>query len=134
MVWSAIAYNTRSPLSLIRDTMTAQRYVHHILQPHALLLQQRLPGAIFKQDNARPHIARVSQDYLHTYYFSLACPIPRFVPDPAYPGSFRTVCWASPEFERTRGKITANMERNVSTHYTELVCLHARSYRTVNSR
>ncbi|GFV45100.1 transposable element Tcb1 transposase [Trichonephila clavipes] len=25
MVWGAIAYNTRSPLALIRDTMTAQR-------------------------------------------------------------------------------------------------------------
>ncbi|GFT94365.1 uncharacterized protein TNCV_2391501 [Trichonephila clavipes] len=33
--------------------MTAQRYVHDILQPHALPLMQRLPGAIFQQDNAR---------------------------------------------------------------------------------
>ncbi|GFX67117.1 transposable element Tcb2 transposase [Trichonephila clavipes] len=27
---------------------------------------QRLPGAIFQQDNAQPHMARVSQDCLHT--------------------------------------------------------------------
>ncbi|GFY09638.1 transposable element Tcb2 transposase [Trichonephila clavipes] len=27
---------------------------------------QRLPGAIFRQDNARPHSARGSQDCLHT--------------------------------------------------------------------
>ncbi|GFW03562.1 transposable element Tcb2 transposase [Trichonephila clavipes] len=27
---------------------------------------QRLPGAIFQQDNARPHTARVSQDCLRT--------------------------------------------------------------------
>ncbi|GFY07426.1 uncharacterized protein TNCV_5086111 [Trichonephila clavipes] len=66
MVWAAIAYNTRSPLVLIRDTMTAQRYVHDILQPHVLPLMQRLPGAPFQQDNARPHTARVSQDCLHT--------------------------------------------------------------------
>ncbi|GFV27214.1 uncharacterized protein TNCV_869441 [Trichonephila clavipes] len=33
-----------------------------------------------------------------------------------------------PEFERTRGKVTTNMERNVSRHHTELVCLNARSY------
>ncbi|GFU36284.1 transposable element Tcb2 transposase [Trichonephila clavipes] len=44
--------------------MTAQRYVHDILQPHVLLLMQRLPGAIFQQDNARPHT--VLQDYLRT--------------------------------------------------------------------
>ncbi|GFV53054.1 transposable element Tcb1 transposase [Trichonephila clavipes] len=46
--------------------MTAQRYVHDILQPHVLPLMQRLPGAIFQQDNARPHTARVLQDCLHT--------------------------------------------------------------------
>ncbi|GFT16609.1 transposable element Tcb2 transposase [Trichonephila clavipes] len=46
--------------------MTAQWYVHDILQPHVLPLIQRLPGAIFQQDTARPHTARVSQDCLHT--------------------------------------------------------------------
>ncbi|GFX41852.1 transposable element Tcb2 transposase [Trichonephila clavipes] len=66
MVWGAIAYNTRSPLVLIRGSMTAQWYVHDILQPYVLPLMQRLPGAIFQQDNARPHSARVSQDCLHT--------------------------------------------------------------------
>ncbi|GFV19037.1 transposable element Tcb2 transposase [Trichonephila clavipes] len=45
--------------------MTAQRYVHDILQPHVLPLMQRLRGAIFKQDNDRPHTAMVSQDCLH---------------------------------------------------------------------
>ncbi|GFV80683.1 transposable element Tcb2 transposase [Trichonephila clavipes] len=66
MVWGVIAYNTRSPLVLIGGTMTVQRYVHDILQPHVLPLMQRLPGAIFQQDNARPHTARVSQGCLHT--------------------------------------------------------------------
>ncbi|GFV78170.1 transposable element Tcb2 transposase [Trichonephila clavipes] len=66
MVWGAIAYNTRSALVLIHGTMTALRYIHDILQPHVLLLMQRLPGAIFQQDNARSHTARVSQDCLLT--------------------------------------------------------------------
>ncbi|GFW52947.1 transposable element Tcb2 transposase [Trichonephila clavipes] len=66
MVWGAIAYNTRSPLVLIHGTITVQRYVHDILQPHALSLMQRLPGAIFQKENARPHTARVSQDWLCT--------------------------------------------------------------------
>ncbi|GFY32169.1 transposable element Tcb2 transposase [Trichonephila clavipes] len=46
--------------------MTTQRYVQNILQPHVLPLMQRLPGAIFQQDNARPHMARLSQDYHRT--------------------------------------------------------------------
>ncbi|GFU27446.1 transposable element Tcb2 transposase [Trichonephila clavipes] len=56
MVWGVIAYNTRSPLVLFRGTMTTQRYVNDILQT----LMQRLPIAIFQQDNARPHTAKVS--------------------------------------------------------------------------
>ncbi|GFV08387.1 transposable element Tcb1 transposase [Trichonephila clavipes] len=64
MVWGATAYNTRSPLVLVRGTMTAQRCVHDILQPHVLPLMQRLRGAIFQQDNTRPHTVRVSQDCL----------------------------------------------------------------------
>ncbi|GFT41183.1 transposable element Tcb2 transposase [Trichonephila clavipes] len=87
MVWCAIVYNTQSPLVLIRGTMTAQRYVHYMLQPHVLPLMQRLPGAIFQQDNARHHTARVSQECRksvtrvspHCYYPSMACLIPRFL-------------------------------------------------------
>ncbi|GFX58268.1 transposable element Tcb2 transposase [Trichonephila clavipes] len=37
--------------------MTAQQYVHHILQPHVLPFMQRLPVAIFQQDNARPQMS-----------------------------------------------------------------------------
>ncbi|GFY03953.1 transposable element Tcb2 transposase [Trichonephila clavipes] len=66
MAWCAIAYNTRSPLVLIRGTMTAQGYVHDILQPHVLPLMQPFPGAMFQQDNARPYIAWMSQDYIRT--------------------------------------------------------------------
>ncbi|GFV28569.1 transposable element Tcb1 transposase [Trichonephila clavipes] len=66
MVWGAFAYNTRLPLVLIRGTMTAQWYVHDILQPHVLPFMQRLPEAIFQQDNARSHTAGVSQDCILT--------------------------------------------------------------------
>ncbi|GFV87470.1 transposable element Tcb2 transposase [Trichonephila clavipes] len=66
MNWGVIAYNTQSPLVLIRGTMTAQRYYHDILQPHVLPLLQRLPGANFQQDNARPQTARIAQDDFRT--------------------------------------------------------------------
>ncbi|GFU42972.1 transposable element Tcb2 transposase [Trichonephila clavipes] len=66
MVWGVIAYNTWSPLVLIRGTMTAQRYIYDILKPHVFPLMQRLPGAIFWQDNARPLTTRLSQDCQYT--------------------------------------------------------------------
>ncbi|GFV08925.1 transposable element Tcb1 transposase [Trichonephila clavipes] len=95
-----------------------------------------VPGALFQQDNARPLTARVSQGWLslHCYYPSLASPILRFFSKKAYLGPFGTASWASHEFERTTDKVTANIERNVSRHPTELVCLNARSYRIVHSR
>ncbi|GFW72455.1 transposable element Tcb2 transposase [Trichonephila clavipes] len=58
--------------------ITAQRYVHDILQPHVLSLVQRLLGAIFQQDNVRPHTARVSQDCLLT---ATTLPSPARSPD-----------------------------------------------------
>ncbi|GFV01380.1 transposable element Tcb1 transposase [Trichonephila clavipes] len=67
-------------------------------------------------------VTRLSQ---HCYYPSLVCLIPTFVSNRAYLGSFGMASWASYEFERIRGKVTANMERNVSRHHTELVCLIA---------
>ncbi|GFV97644.1 transposable element Tc1 transposase [Trichonephila clavipes] len=41
----------------------------------------------------------------------LGLPDPQIVTNRKYLGSFRTLSWASYEFERTRGKGTANMER-----------------------
>ncbi|GFX83736.1 uncharacterized protein TNCV_350001 [Trichonephila clavipes] len=76
MVRNAIAYNTRSLLVLIDGSMTAQRYVHDILQPHVLPLMQWFPEAIFQQDNARPHTTRVSQECFRTVTTAL------WVPDP----------------------------------------------------
>ncbi|GFW89179.1 transposable element Tcb2 transposase [Trichonephila clavipes] len=46
--------------------MTAQLYVHDILPPHVLPLMQRLPVAIFQQDNAWPLTTSVSQTCLRT--------------------------------------------------------------------
>ncbi|GFY35791.1 transposable element Tcb1 transposase [Trichonephila clavipes] len=64
MVWSAIAYDARSPPLLIHCTLAAYWYVPDILHPHVLLLMARLQGAIFQQGNARPHGGRMSQDRL----------------------------------------------------------------------
>ncbi|GFV50718.1 uncharacterized protein TNCV_2213791 [Trichonephila clavipes] len=110
MVWGAIAFNTRSPVVLIRGTMTAQRYVHDIVQPHVFPLMQRLPGTIFQHDNAQPHTARVSQDCLRIITPFLGLPDPQICKQ----SSISEIIWdgelGNPEFERTRGKVAANME------------------------
>ncbi|UYV68990.1 CLCN3 [Cordylochernes scorpioides] len=64
MVWGAIAYDSRSPLLRIQGTMTAQRYVDDVLRPVTLPYLQGVPNAIYQQDNARPHTARISQQAL----------------------------------------------------------------------
>ncbi|UYV74032.1 hypothetical protein LAZ67_11001884 [Cordylochernes scorpioides] len=64
MVWGAIAYDSRSPLLRIQGTMTAQRYVYDVLRPVILPYLQGVPNALYQQDNARPHTARISQQAL----------------------------------------------------------------------
>ncbi|GFX68757.1 transposable element Tc1 transposase [Trichonephila clavipes] len=63
MVWGAIAYDSRSTLIVMRGILTGQRYVDDILRPYVGPLLNGLSGAIFQQDNARPHTARVAQDF-----------------------------------------------------------------------
>ncbi|GFW06343.1 transposable element Tcb1 transposase [Trichonephila clavipes] len=121
MVWGAIAWNTRSPLVLIHGTMTTQRYAHDILKTTCVATHATAPRSHFSTTQCSvSHGKGVTRLSPHCYYSSLACPIPRFVSDRAYLGSFGTASWASHEFERTRDKVTANMERNVSRYHTEL--------------
>ncbi|GFX41752.1 transposable element Tc1 transposase [Trichonephila clavipes] len=67
MVWGVIAYDSRSTLIVMRGTLTDQRYVDDILRPHVGPFLNGFPGAIFQQDDARPHTARVAQDFLRHF-------------------------------------------------------------------
>ncbi|GFW48675.1 DDE_3 domain-containing protein [Trichonephila clavipes] len=67
MVWGTIAYDSRSTLIEMRGTLMGQRCVDDILRPHVGPLINSLSGAIFQQDNARPHTARVAQDFLRHF-------------------------------------------------------------------
>ncbi|GFT03417.1 transposable element Tcb2 transposase [Trichonephila clavipes] len=67
MVWRAITYDSRSPLIVMRGTLTGKHYVHDILRSHVGPFLNGLPRAIFQQDNARPHTARVAQDFLRHF-------------------------------------------------------------------
>ncbi|GFV06240.1 transposable element Tc1 transposase [Trichonephila clavipes] len=66
-VWGAISWDTRSSLVVLQGTLTARRYVDDILTPIVLLMLSSRPGAIYQQDNARPHTARLSQQCLQGY-------------------------------------------------------------------
>ncbi|GFV99739.1 transposable element Tcb2 transposase [Trichonephila clavipes] len=107
------AYDTRSPLVLIRGSTTAQWNVHDILQPHVLPLRQRFSGALFQQYNVRPHMARGSQDCLRTVT-ALTWPArsPDLSPIKHFWDHLRWPSWASHEFERIRGP--AERERSAS--------------------
>ncbi|UYV85123.1 hypothetical protein LAZ67_X004632 [Cordylochernes scorpioides] len=78
MVWGAIAYDSRSPLLRIQGTMTAQRYVDDVLRPVTLPYLQGVPNALYQQDNARPHTARISQQALQDVQM---LPRPPYSPD-----------------------------------------------------
>ncbi|UYV74907.1 hypothetical protein LAZ67_12001763 [Cordylochernes scorpioides] len=78
MVWGAIAYDFRSPLLRIQGTMTAQRYVDYVLRPVTLPYLQGVPNALYQQDNARPHTARISQQALQDVQM---LPWPPYSPD-----------------------------------------------------
>ncbi|GFV08123.1 transposable element Tcb2 transposase [Trichonephila clavipes] len=66
-VWTCLANDSRSTLIVTRGTLTGQRYVDDILRPYVGAFLNGLPGAIFQQDNARPHTKRVAQDILRHF-------------------------------------------------------------------
>ncbi|GFW86783.1 HTH_Tnp_Tc3_2 domain-containing protein [Trichonephila clavipes] len=65
-LWGAISWDTRSSLVVLQGT-TARRYVDDILTPIVLPMLSSRPGAIYQQDNAHPHTARLSQQCLQGY-------------------------------------------------------------------
>ncbi|GFW23083.1 transposable element Tc3 transposase [Trichonephila clavipes] len=63
MVWGGIGYHSRTPLVRIVSTLKSQRYISEVLEPVVLPYLQGLATAIFQQDNARPHMARIVQRF-----------------------------------------------------------------------
>ncbi|GFX88024.1 transposable element Tcb2 transposase [Trichonephila clavipes] len=134
MVWGAITYNTRSPLVLIHGTMTTHWYAHDILQPHVLPFMQRLPRAIFQQDNARSYTARVSQDYLRTVK---TLPWPARFPDLSpIKHIWDHLGWQvglPTSLNELEARLQQMWNKIILKHHTELVCFNARSYHIVHS-
>ncbi|GFW63932.1 transposable element Tcb1 transposase [Trichonephila clavipes] len=59
MVWGGIEYHSRTPPVRIVGTLNSQCYISEVLETVVLPYLQGLATAIFQQDNARPHVARI---------------------------------------------------------------------------
>ncbi|GFV43874.1 transposable element Tcb2 transposase [Trichonephila clavipes] len=107
-VWGAISWDTRSSLVVLQGTLTARRYVDDILTPIVLPMLSSRPGAIYQQDNARSHTARLSQQCLQGYD---VLPWPARSPDLS---PIEHVCDAlgrQLQPSRDTGELTAQMQR-----------------------
>ncbi|GFX53417.1 transposable element Tcb1 transposase [Trichonephila clavipes] len=71
MVWGGIGYHSRTPLLRIAGTLNSQRYISEVLEPVVLPYLQGLATAIFQQDNARPHVARIVQRFFVNHQIKL---------------------------------------------------------------
>lgn len=87
MVWGAIGLNQRIGPHVFQNVgagrgngVTAQRYVDQILRPHIVAFFARHQNHVFQQDNARPHTARLTRDFLHQHNIR-TMPWPAMSPD-----------------------------------------------------
>ena len=78
-VWGAISNTGRSQLVPVQGNLTAAQYIQDILQPHVLPLMGT-PGAVFQQDNARSHTARITVAYFNNQNIR-TLPWPSLSPD-----------------------------------------------------
>ena len=68
MVWAGIWSTGRTDLIVVNGNMNWQRYLNDIIVPVVVSNLQRIGnGAVFQDDNARPHRARSVQDYFRQH-------------------------------------------------------------------
>ena len=87
-VWGAISNTGRSQLVRVQGNLTAAQYIQDILQPHVLPLMGT-SGAVFQQDIARPHTARITVVYFNSQNIRtlpLAITKPRSKPNGTFVG------------------------------------------------
>lgn len=81
MVWGGICGDLKTRLVIIQGNLNAQRYRDDILHPVVLpFIQQQPLGILFQHDNARPHTARLTQDFLNNNNINVL-PWPACSPD-----------------------------------------------------
>lgn len=61
MFWGAIGWNYKSKLIILRDKVSSEVYVAQVLE----VAKEDLETGVFMQDNAKPHTARNTMDWLN---------------------------------------------------------------------
>ena len=65
MVWAAVTMHRRTPLQFIAGNLNSQQYVDEVMRPMVLpFLRQIGQGAVFQDDNARPHHGHIVNDFV----------------------------------------------------------------------
>ena len=65
MVWGSFCFHGRSRLIVVQGNLTAAHYRDQVLTPELLpFMQQHGPGLTFQQDNATPHTALLTRNFL----------------------------------------------------------------------
>ncbi|GFU74261.1 transposable element Tcb1 transposase [Trichonephila clavipes] len=80
MVWGGIGHQCRTPLVRIAGTLNSQHYISEVLEPVVFPYFQGLDTAIFQQDNALSHVARIVQRFFVNHQIELL-PWPARSPD-----------------------------------------------------
>ena len=80
MVWGGVMGNFKIDLVVIQGNLNAQGYVNHLNNNLLPLMQNFVPGLTFQYDNARPHTALVTANFLAQHNVNVL-PWPVFSPD-----------------------------------------------------
>ena len=80
MVWGGISFTAKTQLIFIEGNLNAARYRDEILQPVAVPFIRHHQLHLLQQDNARPHAARLTMDFLQGEGINVL-PWPAFSPD-----------------------------------------------------
>lgn len=81
MFWAGITRDHRTDIVFLDEMLTAERYQDLILEPHVVPFLETYENTwILQQDNARPHVARSTSDFLSSRGIAVL-PWPSFSPD-----------------------------------------------------
>ncbi|GFW47939.1 transposable element Tcb2 transposase [Trichonephila clavipes] len=70
MVCGATSFDSKTPLVVIRGSLTAQLFIDDILRTVLLPFLLQYPGLIFQQDNIKPHTVRVARNSVANTFFA----------------------------------------------------------------
>ena len=82
MIWGGISLTSKTPLVTLSGTLNSEQYIDEVIEPIVVSVAERYgPDFVLMDDNARPHRARIVNDYLHAEGINRMDPWPAVSPD-----------------------------------------------------